>query len=294
MTNVTMSGKKRLAIWLWFFFTLSLVPGLAQPALTFQPEIITTIAGTGAAGYTGDGGPATSALMSGGIKGIVADASGDVFFVDGTYCTVRVIYEGGATAAQLIAAETGVTSPVVGNIYVIAGMENQCGTPSNGTLATSAKITPNTGGLGIDSAGDIYVAGTSSTVWVVYAGGTNTAGTNFISLEASVTNPTLGAIYRVAGSRTGANGGDGTLATSSVVGLHGIDDIKFDGVGNMYLADQGNNSIREVSAATGFISTIAGGGGTASGASGNSPNGTVASSSLLNQPYAVAVDASNN
>ncbi|WP_263416406.1 Ig-like domain repeat protein [Terriglobus albidus] len=290
-----MSGKRqRLAIWLCFFFTLSLMPGLAQPALTFQPEIITTIAGTGAAGYTGDGGPATSALMSGGIKGIVADSAGDVFFVDGTYCTVRVIYEGGATAAQLIAAETGVTSPVVGNIYVVAGIENQCGTPSNGTLATSAKITPNTGGLGIDSAGDIYVAGTSSTVWVVYAGGANTVGTNFISLEASVTSPTLGAIYRVAGSRTSANGGDGTLATSSSVGLHGVDDIKFDSIGNMYLADQGNNAIREVSASTGFISTIAGGGGTASGASGNSPNGTVASSSLLNQPYAVAVDASNN
>ena len=45
-----MNKRERLAIWLCFFFTLSLVPGLAQPALTFQPEIITTIAGTGVAG----------------------------------------------------------------------------------------------------------------------------------------------------------------------------------------------------------------------------------------------------
>src|SRR5882757_5213695 len=78
--------------------------GGAQSALTFQPALITTIAGTGVAGYTGDGGVATSTLVSSNIKGIVADASGDIFFVDGTYCTVRVVFEGGATAAQLITA----------------------------------------------------------------------------------------------------------------------------------------------------------------------------------------------
>ena len=267
----------------------------AQSALTFQPAVVTTIAGSGTAGYAGDLGPALSSEVSSGIKGIVADASGDVFFVDGTYCTVRVVFEGGTSAAMLIVAENpSVTSPVIGNIYVVAGIENQCGTPANGTLATSAKLTTNTGGLGLDSAGDVYVTGTSSTVWEVYAGGTNTAGTNLIALEAGVAAPTLGAIYRVAGNRTSANGGDGTLATSSAVGLHGIDDIKIDTAGNMYLVDQGNNSIREVSASTGLISTIAGGGGTASGATGQSPNGTAASSSLLNAPYAVAVDASNN
>ena len=278
----------------WFCLAGSLLPGMAQSALTFQPEIITTVAGTGTAGYIGDGGPATSAETSSSIKGIVADTSGDIFFVDGTYCTVRVVYEGGSMAAQLIATENPAVTPTIGNIYVIAGVENHCGTPANGILATSASLTTNTGGLGIDSAGDIYVTGTSSTVWVIYAGGTNTVGTNLIALEAGVTSPTLGYIYRVAGSRASANGGDGTLATSSTVGLHGIDDIKLDAAGNLYLVDQGNNSIREVSAATGIISTIAGGGGTASGATGESPNGTVASSSLLNSPYSVAVDSSNN
>ena len=269
--------------------------GAPQPALAFQPGIMSTIAGTGISGYSGDGGPATSAEVSSNIKGIAADSSGDVFFVDGTYCTVRVVYEGGPTAAQLIAAENpAVTSPVVGNIYVVAGEENHCGTPADNSLATSVKLTTNTGGLGIDAAGDIYVSGTSSTVWVIYAGGTGTAGTNLISLEAGVSSPMLGYIYRVAGSGTTGNGGDGSLATSSTVELHGIDDIKLDAAGNMYIVDQGNNAIREVSASTGDIATIAGGGGTSSGASGNSPNGTPASSSLLNQPYAVAVDGAKN
>ena len=282
-------------IFSWLCLGASLTSGVAQSALTFRPGVITTVAGTGVAGYLGDGGPAISAEVSTNIKGVTADAAGDIFFVDGTYCTVRVIYEGGATAAKLINAENStVTAPAIGSIYHIAGVENQCGSPVNGTLATSAKLTTNTGGLALDPAGDIYVTGTSSTVWVVYAGGANTAGSNLIALEAGITAPTLGCIYRVAGSRASANGGDGTLATSATVGLHGIDDIKLDASGNMYLVDQGNNSIREVSAATGFISTIAGGGGTASGATGKSPNGTVASSSLLNAPYSVAVDASDN
>ena len=269
--------------------------GSPQAALAFQPAIVSTLAGMGISGYSGDGGPATSAEVSSNIKGIVADSSGDVFFVDGTYCTVRVVYEGGPTATQLIAAENpAVTSPVVGDIYVVAGEENHCGVPVDSSLATSVKLTTNTGGLGIDAAGDIYVSGTSSTVWVIYAGGTGTAGTNLISLEAGVSSPKLGYIYRVAGSGTTGNGGDGSLATSSTVELHGVDDIKLDAAGNMYIVDQGNNAIREVSVSTGDIATIAGGGGTSSGASGNSPNGTPASSSLLNQPYAVVVDASKN
>lgn len=294
--NVYLAKRQWLSmLGLCLFVAGSLLQAVAQSALTLQPAMMTTIAGSGVAGYAGDGNAATGAEVSSNIKGIVADSAGDVFFVDGTYCTVRVVYEGGSVAARLIAAENPtVTSPTGGNIYVVAGIENQCGSPSNGALATSAKITPNTGGLGIDAAGDIYVTGTSSTVWVVYAGGTNTAGTNLISLEAGVAAPTVGSIYRVAGNRTSTNGGDGTLATSSSVGLHGIDDIKLDTAGNMYLADQGNNAIREVSASSGFISTIAGGGGTSSGASGNSPSGTLASSSLLNAPYAVAVDAADN
>lgn len=263
----------------------------SQPALTFIPGAINSIAGTGTSGYTGDGGPALNATIAF-PKGIVSNAAGDVYFIDSTNNTVRVVYEGGTTTAQLITAENpSIPSPAIGNVYLIAGVENSSGTPTSGTLASSQKLTTSGGGLAIDAAGDIYVTGTSSLIHVIYAGGSNTAGTNLISLETGITAPTLGYLYRIAGSKSGSNGGDGTLATSSTVGLHGVDDIKIDAAGNMYLADQGNNAIREVSATTGYISTIAGGGGTASGASGNSANGTVASASLLNQPYATAVDA---
>lgn len=284
-----------LVVFFVYCMTSSLMLGMAQSALTFQPGTITTIAGSGISGYSGDGGVATSAAVTSNIKGIAADSAGDVFFVDGTNNTIRVVYEGGAVAAKLISAENPtVTSPVIGNIYVIAGQENTSGTPTNGMLATSVKLTTNTGALGLDAAGDLYVSGYSSEVWIIYAGGTNTSGTNLIALEEGITSPTLGYIYRLAGSTAGSNGGDGTLASSSTVRLHGIDDIKLDSTGNLYIADQGNNSIRMISASTGFISTIAGGGGTSSGTAGLSANGAVAASSLLNQPYAVAADSFSN
>jgi regulation of enolase protein 1 (concanavalin A-like superfamily) len=181
---------------------------------------------------------------------------------------------------------------VVGNISIVAGIENSSGTPTANRLATTQKIGGSNGGaLALDSAGDIYLSGTSNEVWVVYAGGTGTPATKMMALERASAPYTLGYIYKLAGNGT-SGGTDNVLALSGE--LHGIDDIKLDSLGNVYIADQGNNSVREISATTGFISTVAGGGGTSSGASGNSPNGTLASASLLNAPYAVAIDAYNN
>ena len=269
--------------------------GSPQSALVFQPGIMTTLAGTGVSGHTGDGGAASAATVTNGIRGIAVDGSGDVFFIDDTNQTIRVVYEGGTAAASLITAENPtVTSPVAGNIYVVAGGEGSSGTPATKQLATSARIKAGAG-LGIDAAGDLYFVDTGTNkVWAIYAGGSSTAGTNLIALEAAVASPTLGDIYPVAGgSSTSGYTGDGKLATNSGVELLGINDIKFDTAGNMYLVDQGNNAIREVSATTGIITTIAGGAGGA-GTAGNSGNGGPATAALLNQPYGVAVDAFNN
>lgn len=97
--------------------------GTSQPSLVFTPGIMSTFVGTGVSGHTGDGGPAPSALVTNGLRGIAADAAADVFFVDDSNYTVRVVYEGGAAAAQLITAENpSITSPAVGYIYAVAGV----------------------------------------------------------------------------------------------------------------------------------------------------------------------------
>ncbi|NYF77948.1 Ig-like domain repeat protein [Granulicella arctica] len=262
-----------------------------QSALVFQPGIMTTLAGSGVSGHTGDGGPAPSAELTNGIRGIAADAAGDVFFVDDTNDTVRVVYEGGATAAQLITAENpSVTSPQVGYIYVLAGGEGSSGTPSNGVLGTNARLKPGAG-LAIDAVGDVYFNDTGTNkVWIIYAGGSETTGTNLISLEAGITVPQLGYIYAVAGGSSGLGyAGNGVLATSSGVEFHGINDMKFDAGGDMYIVDQGNCAIREVSVSNGDLTTIVGNG-TCAVQANNGP----AISTELDQPYGIAVDANGN
>lgn len=269
--------------------------GTPQPALSFLQGTMTTLVGNGTSGSSGDSGAVANAEITNGIRGIAADSSGDVFFVDDTNATLRVVYQGGATTAALITAENPtVTSPQAGYIYVLAGKEGSSGTPLNGTLGASALLKPGSG-LSIDAAGDVYFndLGTNQ-VWVLYAGGTGTTGTNLISLEAGVTSPQLGSIYAVAGgSAKGAYTGDGSLATASNVSFHGINDMKFDAAGDMYVVDQGNNSIRVVSAKTGIITTFAGGAGGV-GTSGKTGANGPATAALLSSPYGVAVDASGN
>jgi hypothetical protein len=77
-------------------------------------------------------------------------------------------------------------------------------------------------------------------VWEIYTGGTGTTGSNLIALEAPVTMPVLGDLYAVAGnSSTSGYVGNGVLATVSGVEFHGINDMKFDAAGNLYIVDVG-------------------------------------------------------
>lgn len=267
--------------------------GTSATVSTCCGGIITTLAGTGTSGYTGDGGPASAAEVTTGIRSIAADAAGDVFFSDITSATVRVVYEGGTIAASLITAENPtVTTPVVGNIYVLVGAEGVAGTPTNGQLGTAARLNISAGIVALDAAGDVFFNNTATnSIWVLYAGGTNTAGTNFISIEAGVASPLLGHIYKVAGGNSTAGyAGNGSLATASNVEFHGINDVKLDAAGNMYIVDNGNNCIREVSATTGIVSLFAGVAGSAGSTGLNGP----ATAALLNAPYAVAVDPSGD
>jgi hypothetical protein len=62
-----------------------------------------------------------------------------------------------------------------------------------------------------------------------------------------------------------------------------------DASGNIYIADSGNNRIREVKASSGIITTIAG-----TGAAGYAGNGGPATSATLNFPETIAIDLSGN
>lgn len=123
--------------------TLFLALILISLTVKAQPGYISTIAGTGVAGHTGDGGLATSARL--GITfGIVFDAAGNIIFADN-----------GNNAIRKITASTGIITKVAGTYYTYNGTNWYYG--GDGGLATSAYLAYPFG-VALDTAGNIYIA----------------------------------------------------------------------------------------------------------------------------------------
>src|SRR5262249_45215977 len=114
-------------------------------------DTITTFAGTGTAGYSGDGGPATAARLRG-PTGVAVDSAGDVFIADTLNNRVREVLT------------TGV-------IKTFAGSGTCSSKLGDGGSATSASLCGPTG-LAVDSAGHVYISDTGhSEVRVVSSSG---------------------------------------------------------------------------------------------------------------------------
>ena len=204
---------------------------------------ISTVAGTGAQGYSGDGAAATSAMLNE-PEGLAIDKNGNLYFIDANNYRVR---------------EINMTS---GNISTVAG-NGTCCFSGDGGLATSAQI--NYGqGLAFDPSGNLYIADTNNQRIREVSGGN---------------------ITTVAGNGQGGYNGDGIAATSAK--LSGPDGVAFDSNGNLYIADSGNNRIREVSSGT--ITTFAG-----NGSCCFSGDGGPAASGQFNTPRAIAFDGTGN
>ncbi len=97
---------------------------------------------------------------------------------------------------------------------------------------------------------------------------------------------TTGIISTVAGTGVLGSSGDSGLATAAQ--LNGPSDVAIDTAGNLYIVDSGNNRIRKVTAATGIITTVAGGGSSGLG------DGGLATAAELTSPEDAIVDAAGN
>jgi trimeric autotransporter adhesin len=263
--------------------------------------IITTVAGTGTAGFSGDGGLATSAELSL-PQGIAVDSLGSFYIADfngrirevSSSGIITTVAGGGqpmplktglaATSVDLTYA-TGVTVDGSGNVYIAESDSNISlvfrmsaagiitavvgngtnGFSGDGGPAASAEINfPQ--GMAVDAAGNLFIADThNNRIRKVSPGGT---------------------ITTVAGSANFGFSGDGGLATSAE--LNGPTGVAVDSSGNLFIADTANNRIRKVSAG-GIITTIAG-----NGTFGFSGDGGPASSAELGGPTGVAVDGHGN
>jgi NHL repeat-containing protein len=179
---------------------------------------ISTIAGTGSAGYTGDGGPATSAMLNGPTS-VAVDASGNVFFSDTGNAVVRKI--------------------AGGTITTVAGSGNSCfpttSACGDGGPATSAGITwPLT--VAVDSSDNLYIA-------------------DYFAFKVRKVNGATQIISTVAGVGIAGRTGDGGPATAAK--LDHPSSVALDSKGSLFISDQFNNKVRKVDAG-GTITTYMG------------------------------------
>ena len=202
-------------------------------ASTLVPGDIYTLAGSadGAQGHSGDGGPATSALL-GHVDDVVADSSGNLYMADTSNNRVQEL-------AATTHTQWG-TSMTAGDIYTIAGSSTgTSGTSGDGGAATSALLSAPTG-VALDSSGDLFIADQANNRVQEVAATTHTQwGTSM----------TAGDIYTVAGTGTAGHSGDGGAAISARLDLP--TGVAVDSAGDLFIADQYNNRAQEVAAATG-------------------------------------------
>jgi uncharacterized protein (TIGR03437 family) len=259
--------------------------------------IITAFAGTGSAGFSGDGGSALNAQLHA-PGALSVDASGNVYIADTSNNRVRKVNtagiittvagssntlssgigDGGSATSAVLSVPRGIVVDSSGNLYIADsgnrrvrkvnvngtittfagnGYMGSIGSVGDNGVPTSATLTP--AGLALDSAGNMYIAD--------YAD----------NLIREISN---NVITSIAGTGTAGYYGDGSTATKAY--LSQPQSVAVDGSGHVLIADTGNQVIREVSG--GVINTVAGTGGV-----GSYGDGGPAGAATLDSPVAIAL-----
>jgi uncharacterized protein (TIGR03437 family) len=261
------------------------------------PFTISTVAGNGTAGYSGDGGLATVAGLN--PNGVAVDSRGNLYIVDignerirkvapnGTITTVAGTGAAGFSGDGGLATEATLNQPsrvavdTAGNLYIADSLNNRVRkvTPA-GTISTFA-------GNGVEADSGDGGPATSAALNFPSDLVTDTAGNLLITDNSQVVRKVApnGIITTVAGNGTEGYSGDGGPATTAA--LNFPRGIAVDAAGNLFISDQSNERIRKVS--NGIITTVAG-----NGSGGYAGDGGVATSARLNNPAGLALDAAGN
>jgi uncharacterized protein (TIGR03437 family) len=226
---------------------------------------ITTVAGNGSPGFSGDGGPATTATLWY-PSGIAMDRNGNLYIADSSNYRIRkvapdgtistVAGNGNVTSAgdggPAISASFGQPRSVAvdgaGNIYIAEGKRirkvnpagiistiagiGTSGFSGDGGPAASAQINAATG-MAVDRSGNLYFADTSNQ--------------RIRKVDAA------GNISTISGTGFGFSGDGGPAANAQFRTPH---DLAFDAEDNLYVSDTGNHRIRKIAAAAGALALV--------------------------------------
>ncbi len=284
--------------------TLSGLTGvfLAVAAFGQAPKFtISTVAGTGTSGFSGDGGAATAASLSF-PAGLTFDGSGNMYIADsfnsrirkvGTDGNISTIAGTGAfgfagdknTATQAILNRPySVAVDGAGNVYIADALNHSVRKIAGGTMST---VVGN--GFGVQGSGGDGGPATSAILDTPTAILLDSSGNLYIAdtLNNRVRKVgTDGNINTVAGNGAANSTGDGGPATSA--SLNSPEGLALDGSGNLYISDTAGHRVRKVTP-DGTITTIAG-----NGLGGQQGDGGPATQASLYYPKGLAIDKSGN
>ena len=218
-------------------------------------RIITTVAGTGSAGFSGDGGSAAAAVLNLPID-VAVDGDGDVYIADLNNHRIRKV-----TVA------TGVIDTIAGSGAFGSGQGGYGG--DNGP-ATEARLN-NPVGVAVDGDGNVYIGDWSNH--------------RVRKVDVSADPPTISTIAGT--GTTGFSGDDGQATAAQLANPYGV---AVAGDGTVYIVDSTNHRVRKV-ATDGIITTVAGGTSTSFNIYLDNIQATAA---RLVNPRDVALDSSGN
>ena len=313
---------------------------LLFPPQAYTEWIITTIAGTGEAGFSGDGGNATNAKLNHPYR-FALDSQGNIYFADANNNRIRKISTNGtittiagtgdhgfsgdgsaATSAKLYSPRD-ILIDSRENIFIADSHNHRIRKISpNGIISTCASGSKYFMGIAYDSQENLYIANShnhnikkvlnngnlitvAGTGSGSYSGDGNATSENLyypwgLAIDkqdnifiADSHNHRIrkvtpnGKISTIGGTGSKGFSGDGNAAISAE--LYYPWDVTLDNQGNLYIADSHNHCIRKIST-NGIISTVAGTG----GKNGYSGDGGPATSAKLYYPYGIEVDSFGN
>jgi hypothetical protein len=219
--------------------------------VTAATGIITTVAGNGTSGFSGDGGPATKAQLFEPTS-VAVDRANNLYIAD--YLNHRI---------RKVSADTGLISTIVGT--------GKCAAyPGDGVLASASAIcTPQN--VAIDDAGNLYLDSNSY------------VGTGLRVLKVSAATGTVTAIAGT-GALGGCDAGGGPALKANLPsgGIY----LTADGPGNVYIGGSSGECIHRVDADSGILRLIAG-----TGLFGFTGDNGPATSAQLNDPLGLSVSS---